>query len=421
MHELLLPRLTETMEEGTVVGWLVPDGAAVRRGDTVVEIETDKASMACEAEADGTLQIIIAAGKTVPVGTPIARLLEAGEVSAPPAAMPNGVDAPSEQNGSRGSPPRERVAVRATPVARRAARDHGIDLREVDGTGPRGRIRREDVERAVSARQDTEDAAAEEPVSTAAPESPATPGPVPAASGTPSAKGETTVELPTRAQATIARRMAEAKATIPDFSVTVDAEVGELLMLRDALKRDGVPTPSVNDFVVKAAALALREHPRVNGCFRDAKFELYSRVNVGIAVAVDDALLVPTIYDADCKPLAQIARESRTLADRAREGIITPPELASGTFTVSNLGMFGVRCFTPIVNPGQAAILAVGASRTSFVPGQDGEPVTREMCELTLVSDHRILYGTDAARFTARVADLLAKPLALLWGAGERF
>ena len=178
-------------------------------------------------------------------------------------------------------------------------------------------------------------------------------------------------------------------------------------------KRSGGDVPSYNDMVIKACALALREFPRANGSYRDARFELYSRVNVGVAVAAHDALVVPTVFDADSKTLRDIARETRALAERVRAGTITPPELSGGTFTVSNLGMYGVTAFTAVINPPQAAILAVGALAPRAVVNQDGALVARHMMNVTLACDHRILYGADAAQFLARIRALLERPLAL--------
>ena len=208
--------------------------------------------------------------------------------------------------------------------------------------------------------------------------------------------------------------MAESKATAPEFVLNVEVDMEQAVELRKQLKAAAgeSPAPSFNDFVVKASALALREFPRANGAYRDGKFELYSRVNVGVAVAGQDALVVPTVFDADRKSLGQIARESRALAERVRAGKITPPELSSGTFTVSNLGMFGIDHFIAVINPPQAAILAVGAMKPQAVV-QDGEIAARTLMKLTLACDHRILYGSDAAEFLARISELLENPLSL--------
>jgi pyruvate dehydrogenase E2 component (dihydrolipoamide acetyltransferase) len=218
----------------------------------------------------------------------------------------------------------------------------------------------------------------------------------------------------TSTQRTIARRMAESKATVPDFQVRTEADVTDLLALRKQMKAARESAPSVNDFVVKACGLALREHPRANGAYRDGAFELYGRANVGVAVAAEGTLIVPTIFDADALPVTAIAQTTRALAARVRDGKILPPELSGGTFTVSNLGMFGVTSFTAVVNPGQAAILAVGAAVERPAVTADGSLAPRALMDLSLSCDHRILYGADAAKFLARVRELLQTPFALL-------
>jgi pyruvate dehydrogenase E2 component (dihydrolipoamide acetyltransferase) len=227
------------------------------------------------------------------------------------------------------------------------------------------------------------------------------------------AKGETTTVELTRTQQTIARRMAESKATIPDFTLQVEVDMEDCVKLRSELKRlSQSEAPTYNDMVVKASALALREHPHANGSYRDGRLQLHSRVNVGVAVAADDALVVPTVFDAEEKSLGEIARETRALAERVRAGTITPPELGGGTFTVSNLGMYGVRSFTAIINPPQSAILSVGSLEPRTVV-RDGEVVPRHTMTLTLACDHRILYGAGAAQFLARVRELLEAPSSL--------
>ena len=241
-----------------------------------------------------------------------------------------------------------------------------------------------------------------------------------APAGVATAKGETTTVELTRTQQTIARRMAESKATIPDFTLQMDIDMEECVKLREELKRlSPAEAPTYNDMVVKGCALALREHPRANGSYRDGRVQLHSRVNVGVAVAVDSgdgptagALVVPTVFDADEKSLGEIARETRALAERVRDGTITPPELGGGTFTVSNLGMFGVSAFTAIVNPPQAAILSVGALAPRAVV-HESDVIARNTMTVTLACDHRILYGAGAARFLARIRELLEQPAAL--------
>ncbi len=229
------------------------------------------------------------------------------------------------------------------------------------------------------------------------------------------AKGQVTYEDLSKLQSTIARRMSESKATAPHFYLEAEIDMSRAVEARARLKAgagEGEIVPSFNDMVVKACALALREHPRANGAYRDGRFELYSRVNVGVAVAARDALVVPTVFDADRKGLRQIAAESRALAGRVREGTITPPELSGGTFTVSNLGMYGIDNFSAVINTPQAAILAVGAIKERPVV-RDGDIVPAHLLGVTLACDHRILYGAPAAEFLARVRTLLEEPLSL--------
>lgn len=411
MAEIVMPRLSDTMEEGTILRWLVAEGEHVRRGQEIVEIETDKATMTYESDLDGVLHLIAAEGDTLPVGAVIASVGSAdasaanaapetstaareASAAAPetPVVTPDAIAPPHE---TVRPPQKEGERVRASPLARRIATERAIDLHGLSGTGPGGRIVKADVEAAAA--------------SDHAPrvEKPTT------------AKGETTeVEL-SRTQQTIARRMAESKATIPHFALQVDIDMEECVALRAELKRLGrTDAPTYNDMVVKACALALREHPRANSSYRDGRLQLHSRVNVGVAVATESeaptggALIVPTVFDADVKALGEIARETRALAARVRDGSITPPELGGGTFTVSNLGMFGVTSFMAIINPPQAAILSVGSVQPRPVI-HESEIVARQQMTVTLACDHRILYGADAARFVARIRELLEQPAAL--------
>ena len=302
----------------------------------------------------------------------------------------------------------------------------GVELGQLKGSGPGGRIVKADVEAAAKGGAAT--AEAEAPAQEEAParsprprpaaaeeEAPKKDVPAPVVSGDKqTGRGEATQQDLTRLQQTVARRMAESKATAPDFVLTVEVDMEEAVALRKQLKAAAgdTPAPSFNDFVIKASALALRDFPRANGAYRDGKFELYGRVNVGVAVAGQDALVVPTVFDADTKSLGHIARESRALAERVRAGAITPPELSSGTFTVSNLGMFGIKRFVAVINPPQAAILAVGALEPRPVV-RDRKVEVRSMMELTISCDHRILYGADAAEFLAKIREYLENPLRL--------
>jgi pyruvate dehydrogenase E2 component (dihydrolipoamide acetyltransferase) len=435
--DIVMPRLSDTMEEGTILRWLKRDGEALRRGEELVEIETDKATMTYESDQDGVLEIVASEGDTLAVGELIARVGAAGDAageSAAPegertadAATPqaDGAAGPARTAGSEAAAPLAAAPqrgqgqasgtqggrVKASPLARRIARESGVDLQMLTGSGPGGRIVRADV-------LGREGAAA----SATAPPAPAAPASL--EERVAKAKGETTIVELTRTQQTIARRMAESKATIPDFSLLLEVDMDACVQLRSELKRlsrpaaaepgagEHVDAPTYNDMVLKACALALREHPRANGSYRDAHLELHSRINVGVAVAAHDALIVPTVFDADEKSLGEIARETRALAERVRAGTITPPELGGGTFTLSNLGMYGVRSFTAIINPPQAAILSVGSMEQRAVV-REGEFTTGHTMALTLACDHRILYGADAALFLGRIRELLERPVAL--------
>jgi len=417
--EITMPKLSDSMLEGTIISWLKRDGEPVARDEDLVEIETDKAAMTYASEFAGVLHILAADGTTHPVGAVIAQVapdagteavLGAGartEEAVGANMMAEGtVAANGGAAASRPVVPALPSAARATPLARRAADAHGVDLDGLAGTGPGGRITRADVLAAAgvadpAARAPARAArAAAAPVPAApAPAVPSPPAPVPAPPRT-GARSDT-IETPTRVQRLIAARMAEANATIPQFEVQTEVTMDRAIALRAEMieLNDLDPMPSYNDFVIKACALALVRHPRVN---------------VGFAVASHDALIVPTIVDADTKSLTAIARDTRQLAARVRSGEITPPELSGATFTVSNLGMFGMTAIRPIVNPPQVAILGVGAMRT-VLARVAGEIADRTLMTLTLTSDHRILYGADAARFLADVKGLLETPLRLVW------
>jgi pyruvate dehydrogenase E2 component (dihydrolipoamide acetyltransferase) len=413
MTDITMPKLSDSMEEGTILSWLKGDGETIAAGEEILEIETDKATMTYESPAAGTLAIVAAAGEALPVGAVIARVGDGVGASAgagaPSAEAPAaGGSAGADTAGSSASPDGNgSVAVAATPIARRLAAVHGIDLTSLAGSGPRGRVTRADV--ATAAGVPTPDApSASTPTVSVSVSAPAAAAPV--ADGV-------EIREPTRLQQVVARRMAEAKATVPEFQVQTEVAMDAALALRAQLKAhagEGDPVPSVNDLIVKASALALREHPLANGSYKGGRFELHPRVNVGIAVAAQDALVVPTIADADTRSLGSIAAEARRLAGRVRDGSITPPELSGGTFTVSNLGMYGMTAISPVINMPQAAILGVGAARAVLVRGEDGEIADRRLMTLTLTCDHRILYGADAAQFLAAIRDLLQQPLRLV-------
>jgi pyruvate dehydrogenase E2 component (dihydrolipoamide acetyltransferase) len=446
MAEIVMPRLSDSMEEGTILQWLKAVGERVEVGDELVEIETDKANMAYESDVAGTLvEILAQEGETLPIGTTIARIgdsaefptaQDAGPVGAgdpPPPAVAkasSGVGPPTPPPASQaveataegpsrvgnvqpqasGAAADEGPArhgdssdggqrVKASPIARRLAKDAGIDLPQLAGSGPGGRILKTDVESAVSAGA-----------------APAVTGPPAQSPAAETAKGTVSHEDLSKLQSTVSRRMAESKATAPHFYLEAEVDMSRAVEARGKVKEiaaEGLVVPSYNDMVVKAAALALREYPRANGAYRDGRFELYSRVNVGIAVSARDALVVPTVFDADRKGLWQIGTEARELSQRVRDGSITPPELSGATFTVSNLGMFGIDSFEAVINPPQAAILAVGAIRERAVVRDGGQLGTAHLMRVNLACDHRILYGAQGAEFLGRIRDLLEEPFSL--------
>jgi pyruvate dehydrogenase E2 component (dihydrolipoyllysine-residue acetyltransferase) len=467
MADVVMPRLSDSMEEGTILKWLKSVGDEVAVGDELVEIETDKANMVYESDSAGTLvEVVAQEGDTLPIGEPIARVGDASEVggdgagdgegeapatdkeepettAARPGPAENG-DGEAQATEAAGKETSERAAaapptpssaattaapsrtsdgagdgrVKASPIARRIASEKGLDLQALSGSGPGGRIVKADVERAA---ESGAPGAAPQPVAgvaaPAAPPAAAPAGPTPGAREKPeTAKGQVEVVEPTKVQQTIARRMAESKATAPHFYLQAEIDMSAAFEGRKRLKEmagEGEVVPTFNDMVVKACALGLREHPRANAAYRDGHFEFYSRVNVGVAVAAPDALIVPTVFDADLKGLRQISTETKALAARVREGSITPPELSGATFTVSNLGMYGISNFHAVINTPQAGILAVGELKAKPVVADDGSIEARQMMGVTLACDHRILYGADGAVFLRRVRALLEEPIAL--------
>lgn len=383
-RELTMPKLSDSMAEAVIVRWLKSPGEAFRRGEALLEVETDKATVIYEAEEDGVLaSILVPEGSAAAVGEPIATL---GNGAAPGTSEGAPVRPAPAAAGPGGGAPSDRP--NATPVARRTAVELGVSLHGIVGTGPNGRITREDVRAAAAARS------AERPAERG--------------------RGETTLVELTPTQATIARRMAESAATIPVFTVSAEVDVSTIVALRREARERLDVLPSLNDFVVRAVALALREQPRFNASWADGKVALHSRVNVSVAVAAEEALYVPVVFDADRKSLPEIAAETRRLADLARRRALRPEELSGGTFTVSNLGMFGIRSFRALVDPPQVAILAVGAVRRAPVETEGGGVTFRDLTEVTLTCDHRVVYGADGARFLTALRERLERPLTLL-------
>lgn len=422
--DLAMPRLSDTMEEGTLGRWLKHEGEPIEKGEIIAEIQTDKANMELEAYQGGVLkQILVQEGETVPIGETIAiigtgdesdagRQTPARREKAGPAAMP---EEPQEEpaaaepetartaapspNGVREAPatgPQGRI--KASPLARRIAQELGVDLASVKGTGPNGRINRADVEKAAEAQPAaaTVQAPAEQPA----------PAPQPAAAP----KGET--QPLTRMQSIVAQRMVQSKTQAPHIYVTVEIDMAKAMQLREDINALGDQKISFNDIVVKGCALALRSQPVVNSSFVDGGIRRNPQISVGVAVALEGGLIVPVVRNADQKLLRQIAAETRALAQKARENKLTAEDLSDGTFTVSNLGMYGVEEFGAIINQPESAILAVGAIVEKPVV-EHGQIAVGHRMRVTLSCDHRVVYGAHAAEFLGELKRLLESPLNL--------
>jgi pyruvate dehydrogenase E2 component (dihydrolipoamide acetyltransferase) len=398
-----MPKLSDTMEEGTVLEWKKRDGEEVHRGDVLAEIESDKASFEIEAEDDGVLHIAVEKGQAVPVGQLIGRI----GAEAPAAVVAPAAPAPVAAAHERPAPPARPAAPapasngaerrKASPIARRLAEELGVDLAAVAGSGPEGRIVKEDV-LAAAERTGRRPAVA------------AAPAPRPAGA-------EVELVEPNRMQATIARRMTESKTTVPHFYVTVEARVDEAVRLRQQLK-ETVPNAdrvTMTDLLTRACAIALTRFPEVNASWVDGRFQRKRSVNVGLAVppAQGMGLLVPVVHDVDRKDLVQISIDARQVIERARSGKPSPGDLEGGTFSISNLGMYGVDEFNAIINPPESAILAVGAIKDVPVV-EDGRVTVGKVMRMTLSVDHRVFYGATAAQFMAEVRRLVENPVSLL-------
>ena len=419
--ELVMPRLSDTMERGTIARWVVQEGESFANGDVLAEIETDKALMELNAYDDGVLlRILVPAGGEAELGAPIAITGAPGEeapadLPAAPAVAPPAAPAPDAPVAA--SPPVEQRAavappsageVRASPIARKLAGEHGIDLRVLAGrgSGPDGRIVKVDVERLIGK-------VGAEGVGAAPP--PAGPTPAPAKQVPAALADEVRIEQPSSMLRAIAQRMGESNGPIPHFYVEAQIDMEKALALRAELNAalEGDAKVSVTDMIVRASALALLEHPAVHRSWVAEGLAYHPHANVGIAVALDDGLIVPVVRHADEKPLVAIARESEDLAERARAGRLLQSEIEGGTFTVSNLGMHGVTRFMAIINPPEPAILAVGATVDTPVV-RDGAIVVRPIMTVTLSCDHRATSGAGGAALLQTFRRLLEQPVLLL-------
>ncbi len=432
MSDITMPRLSDTMQEGTIARWLKKAGDEIKKGDILAEIETDKATMDLEAYEEGTLQqVLVQEGETVPVGLVVARIgsgavtqqgeaeKAAAQKSVSAAAIGgDGARAKEEtsvvsekttvqdttgQSASSQLDQHERGrTVKASPLARRMAEEHNIDLSQLKGTGPGGRIVRDDIEDVLEQGVPSAPAPAQAVTQKVAPTS--------------TDLSEAELVKLTRVQLLIARRLTESKQTIPHFYVSSEIDMTDMLVMRQTLNanvdEEGVKV-TVNDLIVKACALALEKFPEVNSSLKDDYFVRYKHIHVGIAVDAPTGLVVPVIRDANTKGVRSIAREAKALIAKARINKLAPVDLEGGTFSVSNLGMMDASQFIAVINPPQAAILAVAATRKQFVP-MDGQPVIRDMMTVTMSADHRIIAGAAVARFLQEVKQLLQNPYSVL-------
>jgi pyruvate dehydrogenase E2 component (dihydrolipoamide acetyltransferase) len=446
MPTVIMPKMGDAMEEGTLLRWLKQVGDDVAVGDPLAEIETDKVSLEIEATEAGKLtKTYVDEGAVVPIGTAIATIGEEAADVAPPAAAPVPAAAPAaakpeeartpvaasagDANGRTAPSPTavttEPVAaevaasgerLRASPLVKRLAAEHGIDLARVNGTGPGGRIVRDDIAALLTGAPSAAPAApapapAEVPSPTPAPTRPAAATPVPRPIGRQPGVAH---DLPT-IRRTIGRRMAESMQTAPHFYVTSAVDMAPAAALREQINAqvsDDSEKISFNDLILKAAALALRQFPNLNSALEGDKLVVYPNIDVNVAVAIEDGLIAPFVPDADQKGLLTIARMTKDLIRRAREGGLLPDEYQGGTFTISNLGMYDVGEFIAIINPPQAAILAIGSIQDVPVV-KDGEIVPGKRMNITLSADHRVTDGAEVARFLQVVKRYLENPLTI--------
>ena len=431
---ILMPALSPTMTEGTLARWLKKEGETIKAGDVIAEIETDKATMEVEAVDEGVLgKILVQDGAAnVKVNEPIAILVDVGEAvpsaAAPQAAAPapetpktTPAEAPAAPPGA-GKPVaatngHDTTRVFASPLARRMAMQAGIDLSGLKGSGPNGRIVRADIEAAKNG-----GTAAPSPVAAPAPAAAPVAAPAPVAKApAPAITAPHTLVPHTTMRKVIAKRLAEARQTIPQFYVSMDIEIDAMIALLAQLNAKSPPKDApgsylvtINDMVIKAAAATLRKVPGINASWTDDAMVLYDDVDISVAVAIPDGLITPIIRHADHKGLATISREMKDLAGRARAGKLKPEEFQGGGFSISNMGMFGVSAFTAIINPPQAAILAVAAGKKRPIVNAAGELAVATVMTCTLSVDHRVADGVLGATWMRAFKQLVEDPLSLM-------
>ena len=414
---ITMPKLTDSMAEGTLVTWLKKVGDAVKVGDLIAEVETDKATMELESFEDGVLLYIgVEEGQAVPVDTTIAIIGQAGAdykallnpaaVPAASAAVETADPVPSAvtEVATHEAPATDETRVKASPLAKKIAEDKGIDLSHIAGSGDGGRIVKRDLDSAAPAKT-TE---ISKPIAAPAAQ-PLAQTPQPVAN----AVGDFEDTPISSMRKTIARRLAESKFTAPHFYLTMEINMDKAMALRGPINEASPVKISFNDMIIKASALALKKHPAVNSAWLGDKIRKYNYVNVGVAVAVEDGLLVPVVRDADKKSLSGIAAEVKELAGKAKDKKLQPKEWEGNTFSISNLGMFGIEQFTAIINPPDACILAVGAIKET-VAHKDGQFYATNVMKVTLSCDHRVVDGALGAAFLQTLKQLLENPMAML-------
>ena len=450
--ELTMPQMGYDMQEGTVVRWLKTEGSPVQMGEAVAEIETDKAVVEFESYGEGILlQILVAEGTTVPVGETIAIVGAESEVpvastpdeptpaveAEPPVSTAIPLDPPAQPVSTNGgvvvegvTPPAPQGRLFATPAARKIAEEQAIDLKQIEGTGPRGRITKDDVLRFASQPVEAvaealvtpviEDAPVHEAVPEPESESVATPEPV-AAAAPPAPAAESVSEgglIPlSRMRQQIARVTVRSKSEKPHFYVNTDIDMTQVMALRgqinQSLSDEGIRV-TVNDLIVKACVMTLKKYPKFNSFYQENGIKTNDAINIGVAIAIEEGLIVPALLDCGDKSLRELAAASKDLAERSANGTLSNQEYAGGTFAISNLGMFGVTSFVAIIQPPQSAVLAVGAVAKRPVVGEDDQIKVAQIMTATISGDHRIVDGAEGAQFVNEVKRLLENPLSLL-------
>lgn len=418
--EVIMPKVDMDMASGTVAAWHLEEGQTVEKGAPLFDIETDKATMEVESPATGTLRFVIAnKGAEIPIGSPVGWIFAEGEAVVEPTGLSDAAASEMPENepivskdttasiSDLPAPAANQSDIRATPIARRIARSENISLSDITGTGPRGRITRTDIEAAIQSAE-TAPAIAKSNA----------PAPTSDARKTADKFGIEYTELPVgRMRATIAARLTESKSTVPHFYLDMDCRIDRLLTFRSelnaALEGTGARRISINDMLVRASALTLAAVPEANASWADSNILQYKDANVSIAVAIDGGLMTPVVKGAQNKSIQTLSAEIADLADRAKTGKLANSEYQGGSFSISNLGMFGVKSFNAIINPPESMILAVGSAEQHFYVGENGTPDLGTKLSVCLSCDHRVVDGAVGAKWLSKFRSILENPIEL--------